>query len=151
MLCTRFDWPRITAWSEYRCSQIAAFCVFLHRIATTSRLFDLEKSSKFSHRNSTRSFGSMLSCASNNTDKCLSLDQIFSDLGHQRTLQLSLDEDHPLTVPSASSNVRRLKFANQEIAQSTDKWCAQAINLCIIYHTKPFRLQAVSFRHVTAL
>lgn len=43
MLCTRFHWPGITAWSEYRCNLIAAFCVFLHRIQTTSRLFDLEE------------------------------------------------------------------------------------------------------------
>lgn len=43
MLCELFDWPGISSRSEYRCNPITAMCVFLHRLATTSRWFDLEK------------------------------------------------------------------------------------------------------------
>lgn len=45
MLCQRLDWPGVTARSEYRCDPITAYCLFLYRLATNCRWYDLE--SKF--------------------------------------------------------------------------------------------------------
>lgn len=43
MLCERFQWPGITSRNEYSVGPITAMCVFLHRLSTPTRWFDMER------------------------------------------------------------------------------------------------------------
>lgn len=43
MLCNRFEWPGVKYRNEYCVAPLTRMCVFLHRMSTQTRCFDLEK------------------------------------------------------------------------------------------------------------